>query len=125
MRAGPPRRRADGALDDGRARVRRVLRRARGAVMSAPRERWVRGGLVALSTIAITALALVWPALARGDAWWTAKWTAWPGPLAPHPSTADAIGWLARAGWCVVLAAGVAAVPYVIWRMTLGSDARV
>src|SRR5580698_1555855 len=93
--------------------------------MSSPRERWARGGVVALSTIAVIALALVWPALARGEAWWSAKWTAWPGPLAPHPSTADAIGWLARAGWCGVLAAGVLAVPYVIWRMTLGADARV
>jgi len=93
--------------------------------VSAARERWVRGSVVALSTIAVVALALVWPALARGEAWWSAKWTAWPGPLAPHPSTADAIGWLARAGWCAVLVAAVLAVPYVIWRTTLGADARV
>jgi len=93
--------------------------------MSAARERWVRGGVVALSTIAVVALALVWPALARGEAWWSAKWTAWPGPLAPHPSTSDAVGWLARAGGCAALVVAVLAVPYVIWRTTLGTDARV
>ena len=89
------------------------------------RERWARGAVIGLATIAVVALALLWPILARGEAWWTAKWTAWPGPLGPHPSTADALGWLARAGWCAVLAAGVLAVPYVVWRMTLGADARV
>jgi Ca-activated chloride channel family protein len=75
--------------------------------------------------VAVLALACVWPALARGDAWASAKWTAWPGPLGEHPSTADAIGWIVRAGGCVALAAALLAIPYVVWRMTLGADARV
>jgi len=87
--------------------------------------RWLRGALVALATVAVLSLALVWPAWARGDAWRDAVWTAWPGPLGVRPSTADALGWLARAAWCVALAAGLASVPYVVWRMTLGADARV
>jgi Ca-activated chloride channel family protein len=45
--------------------------------------------------------------------------------LGPHPSTADALAWLARVGWCAVLGAALLAVPYVVWRMTLGADARV
>jgi Ca-activated chloride channel homolog len=89
------------------------------------RERAVRGSLVALGTLAALALALVGPAVARGDAWRTAMWTAWPGPLGASPSTADVIGWLGRAGWCVLLVGVLLAVPYVVWRMTLGADARV
>jgi Ca-activated chloride channel family protein len=88
-------------------------------------ERWVRGALVALSTIAVVALALVGPVLARGDAWRSASWSAWPGPLAPHPSTADSLSWLMRAGWCVALGVSLLAVPYLVWRTTLGADARV
>jgi Ca-activated chloride channel family protein len=87
--------------------------------------RWIRGALVALGSLAAMALALVAPALARGDAWRNAKWTTWPGPLAEHPSTADTLTWVARAGWCVALVAGLLTVPYVVWRMTLGADARV
>jgi Ca-activated chloride channel family protein len=89
------------------------------------RGRWLRGALVGLSTVGVLALGCVWPALARGDAWTSAKWTAWPGPLGEHPSTADAIGWIVRAGGCVALAAALLAVPYVVWRLTLGADARV
>ncbi|MGH7270345.1 MAG: VWA domain-containing protein, partial [Polyangiaceae bacterium] len=93
--------------------------------MSVPRTRAVRGGLVACATVGALALALVWPALARGDSWWEAKWTAWPGLLGPHPSTADTLGWLARASWCLALVAALAVIPYVVWRMTLGADDRV
>ena len=87
--------------------------------------RFVRGALVALGTLAATALALVAPALTHGEAWRNARWATWPGPLADHPSTADALLWLARAGWCVALVALLVAVPFLVWRMTLGADARV
>ncbi len=87
--------------------------------------RAVRAALVAMGTVAVLCLALVAPVLARGDAWRSAKWLAWPAPLGEHPSTADAIGWMARAGWCVALVATLLAVPYVVWRMTLGADTRV
>jgi Ca-activated chloride channel family protein len=85
----------------------------------------VRGTLVALATIAALALASIWPALARGDAWPSARWMAWPGPLGAHPSTADALSWLMRAGVFLALGAGLLAVPFVVWRTTLGADARV
>lgn len=93
--------------------------------MSRVPARWVRGGVVALATVATLAIALVGPAVARGEAWQSARWTAWPGVLGPHPSTADALAWFARVGWCAVLGAALLAVPYVVWRMTLGADARV
>jgi Ca-activated chloride channel homolog len=89
------------------------------------RPRWIRGALVALGTLAAVALALVAPVLARGDAWRSAKWATWPGPLGDHPSTADALAWVARAGWCVALVAALLAVPYIVHRMTLGADDRV
>jgi Ca-activated chloride channel family protein len=87
--------------------------------------RWVRGGVIFLATIATFALAAVWPALMRGDAWRSARWTAWPGVLGAHPSTADALAWFARLGWCGALVVSLLLVPYVVWRMTLGADARV
>jgi Ca-activated chloride channel homolog len=93
--------------------------------MKASRERALRAALVALSTLGVLALALVWPAIERGDAWWNAKWTVWPGQLGSHPSTADTLAWLARAGWCIAIATALLSVPFVVWRMTLGSDARV
>ena len=89
------------------------------------RQRLVRGALVALGALSALVLALLFPALARGEAWLSARWMAWPGPLGAHPSTADTLGWLARAGWCVALVAALALVPYLVWRMTLGADARV
>jgi Ca-activated chloride channel family protein len=89
------------------------------------RARTVRGVLVALGTLAALALAMVAPLLARGDAWRSARWTVWPGLLGDHASTADMLTWLARAGWCVALAATLLAVPWIVWRMTLGADARV
>ncbi len=93
--------------------------------MTDRRGRWARGVLVAFWTLGALALALVWPALARGDAWWGARWTAWPGLLGAHPSTADTLGFLARASWCVALVGALLGVPYVVWRMTLGADSRV
>jgi Ca-activated chloride channel family protein len=93
--------------------------------MRGPSSRTVRGVLVGLATVAVLALACVAPILARGEAWWSARWMAWPGLLAEHPSTAESLAWLARAGWCVALALGVASIPYVVWRTTLGADARV
>jgi Ca-activated chloride channel family protein len=87
--------------------------------------RTVRGVLVALGTLAVLFLALVPPVLERGDAWRSAKWLGWPPPLGDHPSTADALSWIARAGWCVALVVVLLAVPYVVWRMTLGADTRV
>jgi Ca-activated chloride channel family protein len=88
-------------------------------------QRIVRGALVVLGTLAFLALALVGPAVARGDAWLSARWTAWPGPLEGHPSFSAVSVWLGLAGWCVLLLAALATLPYIVWRMTLGADARV
>jgi Ca-activated chloride channel family protein len=85
----------------------------------------VRGALVVLGTLAFLALALVGPVLARGEAWLSARWMAWPGPMEPHASLAGWLGWLGPAAWCVALVAALAGVPYIVWRMTLGADARV
>ncbi len=93
--------------------------------MKRPNERWLRGAIVLLSTIAVVALGLVWPALARGDAWRSARWSTWPDTLGPSPSTADALSWLWRAGYCAALAAALLSVPFIVWRMTLGADVRV
>jgi Ca-activated chloride channel homolog len=93
--------------------------------VSKPRSRLVRGALVGLATLAVLALALVWPVYARGEAWWGATWAAWPGALGTHPSTADTLGWLTRAAWCAAIGAVLVAVPFVVWRTTLGADARV
>jgi Ca-activated chloride channel family protein len=89
------------------------------------RQRWIRAALVSLSALAVLALALVYPVLARGEAWREATWTAWPGPLGSHPSTADALAWSGRAAWCAALCAVLLSVPVLVWRMTLGADARV
>jgi Ca-activated chloride channel family protein len=90
-----------------------------------PGDRLVRGAAVACSALAVLALALVWPILARGDAWRGARWGVWPGPLAAHASTADTLAWLSQVAVCGVLALALLAVPFLVWRMTLGSDARV
>ncbi|MGA2450730.1 MAG: VWA domain-containing protein [Polyangiaceae bacterium] len=87
--------------------------------------RTVRGIAVALSTVAVLTLALAAPLWMRGDSWSTIGWAAWPGLLGPNPSTADAIGWLVRTGACATMIFGLLAVPFVVWRMTLGADARV
>jgi Ca-activated chloride channel family protein len=89
------------------------------------RDRWLRGALVALGTATVLALALVAPALSRGEAWRSARWALWPASIGEHPSTADTLAWLGRAGWCVMLSAVLVAVPYVVWRMTIGADMRV
>ncbi len=88
-------------------------------------QRLIRGVLVVLGTLAFLALALVGPAVARGEAWLSARWMAWPGPLEGHPSFSAVSVWLGLAGWCVVLVVALAAVPYVVWRMTLGADTRI
>lgn len=61
----------------------------------------VRGFLVTLGTLGFVAIALVYPLAMRGEAWLGARW------LAPW--------WLGA----LVL------VPFVVWIMTLGADARV
>jgi Ca-activated chloride channel family protein len=95
---------------------------------AAPRPRpgqWLRGVLVVLGSIATLALALVWPAAARGEAWRSARWEAWPGALGTQASTADTVAWAVRAGWFGLLGLVLLLVPFVVWRMTLGADARV
>jgi Ca-activated chloride channel family protein len=63
--------------------------------------RGARGTLVVLSTLAMLAIGLVYPVLARGDAWRSALWL--------HP-------------WWLLAAFPV---PFVVWKMTLGQDRRV
>jgi Ca-activated chloride channel family protein len=62
--------------------------------------RWLRGSAVATGTIAMTALAMVYPLYARGEAWIGAKWVLWYALFA------------------------IVAVPAVIYKMTLGTDGR-
>jgi len=67
-----------------------------------PRGRRVLRALgVTCGTLLFLAIGLAYPAIARGGAWWSAHWTA--------------------RGWLVALAA----VPFVVYRATLGADARV
>ncbi len=89
------------------------------------RSSWPRVLAVAFATLFALVLGLLYPLLARGEAWRSAVWTAWPGKLGDHPSTADAMLWLAHAAWCVALVAALASVPLLVWRATLGVDARV
>ena len=65
------------------------------------RRRILRGIYVTLGTIGVLALGLAYPIIARGDAWRSAIW------LAP---------------WWLVAAI---VVPFVVWRMTLGTDRRM
>jgi Ca-activated chloride channel family protein len=99
----------------------------------------LRGAMIALSTIGVLAVACIYPALARGDAWWTARWGALPGALSNGPTgkvidgklvadphaTTDLVVWLLDVLWCGALALLLVAVPFVVWKMTLGTDARV
>jgi Ca-activated chloride channel homolog len=62
--------------------------------------RALRGVLVGFATIAATATALIYPALARGEAWRGAKWLLWYALFA------------------------LSLVPWVVYKMTLGSDGR-
>ncbi len=66
--------------------------------------RAIRGVFVALATLAAVGVGLAWPILARGEAWLSAKW------LVP---------WWATLGVVAIVA------PLVVWRATLGADARV
>jgi Ca-activated chloride channel family protein len=64
--------------------------------------RAIRGALVALATVGVVALALVYPWLRRGtEAWRSAHWAS---------------------PWWLL---GLVVVPYVVWRATLGVDGRV
>ncbi|MEO8876923.1 MAG: VWA domain-containing protein [Polyangiaceae bacterium] len=60
-----------------------------------------RGVFVVLGVITFIAIGGLYPALARGEAWRSARWESW---------------------WWML---GVIVVPFVVWRMTLGSDSRV
>jgi Ca-activated chloride channel homolog len=62
--------------------------------------RAARVALVALATILVIALALVYPAVMRGDAWLSANWLS---------------------KWWLV---GLIAVPWVVYKATVGADAR-
>ena len=62
--------------------------------------RLVRGTLVGLGTVAMTAIGLVYPLIVREDAWKGAKWVVWYALFA------------------------VIAVPWVVYKMTLGADGR-
>jgi Ca-activated chloride channel family protein len=76
--------------------------RAEAAAGAARRTRtWLRAIFVTLATLLVLALGLLYPALARQEAWRTAKWLDW--------------AWLAL----------LPIVPFVVARMTLGADARV
>ncbi len=63
--------------------------------------RVARGALIVLGCLFVTALALVYPVAIRGDAWLTATWR-----------------------WKAFLL-GLAVVPWVVYRMTLGADSRM
>jgi Ca-activated chloride channel homolog len=62
--------------------------------------RWLRGSWVAVGTVFMTALAMIYPLYARGEAWKSAKWLLW------------------YALFAVLL------VPVVVYKMTLGTDGR-
>jgi Ca-activated chloride channel homolog len=62
--------------------------------------RWARGSWVAMGTVFMTALAMIYPVYARGEAWKSAKWLLW------------------YALFAVLL------VPVVVYKMTLGTDGR-
>ncbi|WP_394837621.1 VWA domain-containing protein [Pendulispora rubella] len=64
-------------------------------------KRVLRGVLIVLGMVLAIVLGLVYPALARGEAWHSAQWSS---------------RW-----WLLALLA----VPLVVWRMTLGADHRV
>jgi Ca-activated chloride channel family protein len=62
--------------------------------------RWLRGTAVATWTLAFAVLAMIYPVVARGEAWKGAKWTLWYALL------------------------GLVLVPVVVYKMTLGTDGR-
>jgi Ca-activated chloride channel family protein len=72
---------------------------------------FLRATFIALSAIFMLMLALVYPVMARGEALWSVKWTALTGLHA----------W-AIVVLCVLLLGGIG---YLVYRMTIGVDARV
>ncbi len=62
--------------------------------------RGFRGALVGLGTVAMTAIGMIYPVIMREDAWKSAKWVLWYALFA------------------------LIAVPWVVYKMTLGSDGR-
>lgn len=75
--------------------------------------RVVRGLTVALGTIVFFVLGLLYPALARGEAWVTSVWTV------------PVLAWLPREARFPVLAVTILVVcSLVVWRMTLAADTR-
>jgi len=75
--------------------------------------RLVRAAIVASGTIGFFVAGLLYPAIARGDAWATAIWTA------------PALTWLPDSARLPALGAVILAlVSVVVWRMTLAADAR-
>jgi Ca-activated chloride channel family protein len=81
-------------------------------------QRWLRGTAVAGGILIFCVFGLLWGVFARGEAWMSAKWTL-------PASVATSIG---VPTWAVMLVMGLAAagaVGWVVWRMTLGGDARV
>jgi Ca-activated chloride channel family protein len=68
---------------------------------------------VALGTLLLLVLGLLYPALARGEAWATAVWTV------------PVLAWLPRDVRLPVLAGGaVILAGVIVWRMTIAADAR-
>lgn len=73
----------------------------------------VRTAVVVAGTLVLVAVGLLYPALARGEAWLSAVWTV------------PVLQWLPRSARLPVLAGlGVVLGGIVVWRMTLAADAR-
>jgi Ca-activated chloride channel family protein len=89
--------------------------------------RMTRGALVALGTLAVLALAMIYPVSMRsGGAWLNAHWGAVPQIWSTAPErVGTSLSALSQMGWFVVVAALLLFVPVVVWKMTLGQDARV
>ena len=101
--------------------------------------RYARGGIVFFGTVAAIAAGLAYPFAARGEAWFSAKWTALPGELTTTGTGKliggkfvgdvsqhqDAITWLLQLGWFLALVVLLCLVPFIVWKMTLANDARV
>ncbi len=80
--------------------------------------RWARGVIVAWATLAAFLVGCGWAAFARGEAWLSAKWTL-PATVA---ATLGVPPWVPGLVLAIV---GLGATGWVVWRMTLGGDARV
>ncbi len=74
-----------------------------------------RAVFITMATIAVAALALVYPLVARGAAWFDSSWVLWEWLKGP----------LGRLGAAFVTLCALGAVGAVVWKMTLGADARV